>query len=110
MTFINMKETKKERKAENKEYEEPAYPWGLRITLDKTSLKKLDLGAGNFKGKEEFTISAKVKVGTIRSTIEDGSNNDNVELQITDLDLGKGKEKKTSLFAAYNEVKTSQPG
>lgn len=107
MAFTNMKNLKKKKPDEIKEipYEGDRYPYGLEINLGEDSLKKLKLGAENFRVKETFQIAAKVKVTSVsvRDSLQAGTK-DRVELQITDLDLGKNEPKK-SKFAEYSETK-----
>jgi len=67
--------------------EEEEYPYGLRIDLNKDSLKKLGLSVSDFVAEEEVTITAKCEVISLRSTKGKMANEQNVELQIVSLSL-----------------------
>lgn len=107
MAYTNMKKPKRPKKdnvAVGATYPEDKYPYGLEISLNNDSLKKLNLGAGNFKVGSGFEIKAKVKVTSVRANEREGSGTDDgVGLQITDLDLGMTGPKK-SAFQAYQDV------
>lgn len=67
----------------------PLYPWGLCLTLDDDSLKKLGLDAGDLKVGSSMTLVANVEVSSISINDRMGSDGEsqNVGLQITDLCL-----------------------
>jgi hypothetical protein len=111
--FVSMKKKKltdKERKSEMvADYPRDEYPYGLRIDLNEESLKRLKLSAANFKVKEEFVIYAKVKTSSVSSRDSDvRGSNDNVELQITGLDMGMKPKK--SAFDSYQEANDKMGG
>lgn len=69
----------------------PKYPWGLEISLNDGSLKKLDM-------KKMPEIGSKVviqAVATVTSLSQrqerDGDSNSSVSLQITDMELASAK-------------------
>lgn len=70
------------------DYEE-GYPWGLRISLNSESLKTLGLTAESFQSGAMVNLTAQAKVFALR-TPADGKDNQEVELQITALDLQGG--------------------
>lgn len=72
--------------------DQPAYPWGLSISLDNDSLRKLDLDGGDLTVGSTLSLRAKVEVVSISSNeSKGGDSNQNVSLQITDLGLdGEG--------------------
>jgi hypothetical protein len=79
---------------ETKEYTQPEpadapkYPWGLCISLDDGSLEKLGVDELP-KVDAEVTIVAKATVTSVReSQTQGGESERNVELQITDMQIG----------------------
>lgn len=65
--------------------EDDKYPYGLRISLDSEALKKLGLDKIPAVGVQ-LCIEANVKVIGVRSEEEqDGTTENNMELQITDM-------------------------
>ena len=75
--------------------EPDSYPYGLRIDLNKESLKALGLSVGQFNIGESVTLTCKADVITVRATKGRYDESENVELQITDLGFTnvKGKNK-----------------
>lgn len=87
-TFISMKLTKAEMKEEKAETSMPyssEYPWGLQISLDESSLKKLGItklpGVGD---QLSFDIQCKVTSVSANDSEETGERQ-NVSMQITDM-------------------------
>lgn len=86
-------------KEEAKEYNSPEvamtdedgerYPWCLRFDLNDDVLEKCGVATLPTVG-QEMTITCKVKVIGTRQSASEGSDNRNVELQITELDLPIG--------------------
>ena len=59
------------------------YPWGLQITLEKESLKKLGIKISDFKLGEKVIIAGEAIILALRQTIEEVDNNkERIELQI----------------------------
>jgi hypothetical protein len=94
MGLVNMKMSKEEAKEESSP-SETRYPYGLEISLDDDALGKLGLGDGLNVG-DEVTITAKAKV-TRKSGYETlvGDAESSIGLQITDMDVTGGSDKKT---------------
>jgi len=92
-SLINMEMSKEEAKEYNEgpsPAESPKYPWGLCITLNDESLKKLGLTALPAAGSE-VTIVAKAQVSGIRETQTQGGDTEaSMDLQITDMTLSTG--------------------
>ncbi len=91
----DMKRTAKEQKATAVGIAEPSkdeYPYGLRISLQKSELVKL--GMKNLpKVGDEFQIEAKAKVVSVRASDHAEYGDDaSCELQITDLALDNDDE------------------
>lgn len=97
MAMKSMKLTKAERKngmgglcSPAKDYEGPAYPYGLEVRLDRTSLDKLGMQALPEVG-EEMTLTATVYVKNVRMEAGERDNDSReVCLQITEMSLGEG--------------------
>ena len=98
MTMINLKQAQKEKDSGSlccPEYEAPAYPYGLSISLCDESLEKLGMSdlpkVGTVK---TFTVQATVtsvsQNETAKPDDEGSTQNRNVSLQITDIDMGQG--------------------
>lgn len=84
--MVNLKQgTDSFENEEGKTVERDDYPWGLRITLNNETLKKLGIPLPKVGG--EMLLCGKVKVLST-STREDGEEtNSSVDLQITDIGL-----------------------
>lgn len=95
MSMSDMKLTKKESKemmpttSISEKYEGPEYPYGLMITLDKDSLKKLNLDASKIQTGKKFTLTASCQVVAVssRQSFGNGGGYESVELQITKMQL-----------------------
>lgn len=72
----------------------PQYPWGLEIRLEKDSLKNLGLAGKDFEIGAKVTVLAKCEVISIRTSAGRHDESETVELQITDMSLDRGQEKK----------------
>lgn len=92
-TLINMELTAAEAKQEvSPEAEAPKYPWGLCITLDTESLKKLNMTALPEIGTK-MKIIAMVDVSAVRSYASQGGEADtSVDLQVTDMAIDDGSD------------------
>lgn len=92
MPMVNLKSEPKQRDNSTMvapTYEEPAYPWGLRISLNDESLKKLGVAELPAVG-ETLQVTCMVEVvGVSQHQEKDGDACRSVELQITDMDLGQ---------------------
>lgn len=100
MPMVNLKRTPEPEEAKGgtmltpaaqpKGYEEPAYPWGLKIRLEDEELDKLGMQLPTVGAT--MTITCQVQVVSVRQEQELEKGDDNmercVELQITDMDLG----------------------
>lgn len=84
--MVNLKQgTDSFENEEGKTVERDDYPWGLRITLNNETLKKLGISLP--KVGAEMMLAGKVKVLST-STREDGDDSySSVEMQITDIGL-----------------------
>ncbi len=62
------------------------YPYGLSVSLDDESLKKLNIDLSDFSVGDEVEIHACAKVKSLRQSESEGSGKDSsMELQITDM-------------------------
>jgi hypothetical protein len=87
MAMINMKsKPEREEMPGDIEKDEPSYPYGLCISLEKDSLDKLGISTLPKVGTE-MTISAKAYVKTVSSYQTQGGDDMRVELQITDMEV-----------------------
>jgi hypothetical protein len=91
MALKSMKRSASEKKAEEASYvgghyEEPDYPYGLRIDLDSDMLKKL--GIGPMPVGTEVMVMAKAKVISSSSYESEGDKpRESCGIQITDMDI-----------------------
>jgi len=92
MALTNMKLSKQEAKAEATidEGERPAYPYGLSISLDDDSMKKLKIGGDDLEVGDKVTITAKAQV-TSKSGYESllGGSDNSLCFQITDMEVSE---------------------
>jgi len=67
----------------------PLFPWGLQVTLDDSSLKKMDIKLSDYKVGDLVELYAQCKVTRLSETAREGEKNPNrtMELQITDMCL-----------------------
>jgi len=84
----NMKRTKQEIKKDQTtlSMDGGAYPWGLRITLEGSSLEKLGKDASDFEVGKSYFITAKAECQRI-SIEDDGKKDATVSLQVTELSV-----------------------
>ena len=88
MAMMNMmKSADRKEMYEQKEYDEPKYPYGLCLSLCEDSMEKLGITVLPEIGSE-MMIKAKVYVKSTRAyeTMEDGEDK-GMELQITDMEI-----------------------
>lgn len=93
MKLTSLKVTAAERKEREKSYSKPMsidgrneYPYGLRLSLDKATLKKLGMKATAFDVEQCVEIKAYAFVKSIRSSQGTEFDSDtSVEIQITDI-------------------------
>lgn len=101
--MINMKKTE-EMPEEYEDMDEPAYPYGLCITLDAEQLDKLGINTLPKVGAE-MMIKAKAYVKSTSAYETQGGKDMSVSLQITDLDLSGMDRQKDQAEAMYGEGK-----
>lgn len=92
MKMVNLKnstETFENGKGEKEVREE--YPWGLNISLDNDTIKKLGVSFPDV-GKN-ISLSAIAKIISKSSSEREGEKSIRVELQITDMALDAGQDK-----------------
>lgn len=91
MKLVSMKLSKSEKKSSAPavtEAEQPDYPYGLELSLEKEQIEKLGLETP--KAGAEFILAARVEVRRISVTDEkDGKGYKSVALQVTDMALEK---------------------
>jgi len=90
--MIDMKLTKSERKKDTAKGlpstpSKPEYPYGLKVGLEKESLKKLGFKPLNFKLGQKVTISCEAEVTRLSMTDEMDYESNEVVLQITKMSL-----------------------
>jgi hypothetical protein len=93
-TLINMQQSAEEAKeyTDPKASDAPKYPWGLCITLNDDSLEKLGIDALPAVDVE-VTIIAKATVSrTSEYQTQGGESERSLDLQITDMQVGVGKD------------------
>lgn len=118
MPLVNLKQTKKEVKENSTEVccnpgttaSEPQYPWGTRITLEKGSLDKLTIDLAALTVGDVLEGSFKLKVIGIRQVKRDKSDEESLELQITDMDIGDGPVKQPAIKGKIDNYKKIRDG
>lgn len=76
-------------------YDEPAYPWGLEVSLDQDSIKKLDIDVENINAGDEVYFLAKAQITRVSMNAnidsQTGKKNENgdIGLQIQKMHWGK---------------------
>lgn len=84
---LKMPKEKLRRQMTVEEPERPRYPWGTKLTLDKATLKKLDLKVDNFEIGDTVMVMGKAKITELIKNISESNENERIELQITDMDI-----------------------
>ena len=67
--------------------EAPGYPYGLRLSLNDDTLKKLKMKAEDFEMDEEFFLTARVSVAGVSVDKTASGKRSSVDLQITELEI-----------------------
>jgi hypothetical protein len=67
--------------------EAPDFPYGLRLSLNDDTLKKLKMKAEDFEMDEEFFLTAKVSVVGVSVDKTASGQRSSVDLQITELEI-----------------------
>jgi hypothetical protein len=80
----------------------PSYPYGLAISLDNGTLKKLGIKDLPEVG-EELMLMATVKVTSVSSSEGEGGSQKNVSLQITEACLGEDAEMQGAESKLYDK-------
>ena len=78
---------KKQAKEVSAACEAPDYPYGLRLSLNDDTLKKLKMKAEDFEMDEEFFLTAKVSVVGVFVDHTASGKRSSVDLQITELEI-----------------------
>lgn len=105
-TLVNMKLTKADRDARTEPKaiasDEPAYPWGLSLTLDDKAIEKLGLKLPKVGGS--LLLEARVDVTAVSSNESThGGKNRSITLQITEMCLEPAPAKKAAATTLYGE-------
>lgn len=96
--LVSMARTKAELKAQEDKYKTCSpmgsnpYPYGLCITLDQSSLKKLGLKPNQFAVGEKVTITAVCEVSGVRQNNTKTNDDASVELQIETMSASMGED------------------
>lgn len=85
-------EEKKENKVESV-LDTPDYPYGLELSLNRDTYRKLGFQKPPVIG-QEFYVMAKAHVKDVSKTVEHGADSYSCSLQITEMDLKEKKEDK----------------
>lgn len=103
MAMINMKQkAETEEKPGEIEMDEPKYPYGLCINLDKEQLDKLGITSLPQVGSE-MTIMAKAYVKSTSAYETQGGKDMSIGLQITDMEIGAAKTQSDQATMLYGE-------
>ena len=101
--MINMKQkAEREEMPGEVEMDEPKYPYGLCINLDKDQLDKLGITALPQVGAQ-MTIMAKAYVKSTSAYETQGGKDMSVGLQITDMEIGAAKTQSDQATMLYGE-------
>ncbi len=91
--MADMKQSRTKGETLLSEREEPEYPYGLSISLDKDGMAKLGITALPEVGAK-FSVAAKTFVRSTSAYDDDGDGKSmNLELQITEMELSPGDSK-----------------
>ena len=105
--MINMKQApEKEEMPGEYEYDEPAYPYGLCITLDAEQLEKLGITALPKVGST-MMIKAKAYVKSTGAYETQGGNDMTMSLQITDMEISGEDRQQSQAEAMYGKDKST---
>jgi hypothetical protein len=103
MAMINMKQApEREEKPGEVEMDEPKYPYGLCINLDKDQLDKLGITALPQVGAT-MMITAKAYVKSTSAYETQGGKDMSIGLQITDMEIGAAKTQSDQASMLYGE-------
>ena len=91
-----LKEMAVEKEKYQPEIENPAesdveYPWGLRLNFDKEVLKLLNKRASDFKVGDCLKLECRADIISIRSSTGRHDSSENLELQITHMEVEEGE-------------------
>lgn len=105
MALVNMKMSADEAKEYNSPEvsmgDAPQYPYGLCIRLDDDALEKLGMTALPAIGTEMMVMAKVVVKSTSAYSRQGGEDHKDVELQITDLEIGAVSASKDAAGALY---------
>lgn len=100
MTMVNMAMSAEEAKEQGEVTLDSKYSYGLRIHLDDDALAKLGLTTMPAVGSK-LTITCAVEVCSMSSYQDQGGEAESsLDLQITDMEVGEGKDAQTDTQAA----------
>ncbi len=103
MAMINMKQkAEREEMPGEVEMDEPKYPYGLCINLDKEQLDKLGITSLPQVGAQ-MTIMAKAYVKSTSAYETQGGKDMSIGLQITDMEIGASKTQSDQATMLYGE-------
>lgn len=103
MTLKSMLLTKADRKKSRLETKAigdsgQQYPWGLSLTLDETSLKKLGVKASEFKPGDVVYLACKAKCTSTYASESEKDENSSVSFQVMSMDLKTEADKVVEAF------------
>jgi hypothetical protein len=83
----------------------PRYPWGLSISLDDSTIDKLDIDFDTCNVGKEYTATVVLRVTSKNDNErQDRTHNRSISMQITKMAVEKGK------FDAYHKELNKGPG
>lgn len=74
------------------------YPWGLRLTLNEETLKKLKMKADDFEYDGIYLLAAKVCVVGVSGNETASGKHTTIELQITDMEIQDESDEALKLY------------
>lgn len=99
---LSSKEAKQQMEPSLAAKDRPRYPWGLSVSLDTDSLKKLGIEELPAVG-ESYLLVANVDVSSVSSNASEGGSQKSLSLQITEMCLEDADEKTDTAKMLYKE-------
>lgn len=108
--MANMRRTKQQMKRSRSDAaissKPDPYPWGLQLSLEKDSLKKLKISAKDQEIGAKVGISGKGEITHISTSAGQEGESESISIQITDLELSKPAASAKSAKSAKNNIRS----
>jgi len=116
MALVNMKVAAKEQPTDLEKPEQgpEIYPYGLRITLNRQALQKLNMDPTQFKVNQRLAFFCQGEIVAIRGVdiqeITAGSEDPSITVQFTDLDVNTKRQSESEQFERFYDQHRGRPG